>query len=191
MCLLVWLTRILFYKTKYWPVINKYFCCGFMPYKAPPPNDTTETPPSMMTSSSTPNTAPPSFMDSNRRTSDQSLPSYFHQDPSPPKYEQAIVTQIRGMRFFSDHHPSNSNSGNTRGTSNNNMVEQPIWVPIYLSQQQQQLPTAAVARNSLLVAGQQDWATETMRHQPPPSSTTSSEEGGDIVDIHQQRNSRH
>jgi hypothetical protein len=150
--LLVWLTRILFYKTKYWSTINKIFCCGRFPYK---PKQEEQV---IQESSIIPNTAPPSFHQSEmmmRRTnSTNSLPSYFNQDPSPPKYEQAIITQIRpgGSGHFFDYHlPSTSST-----------TEQPIWVPVYLSS----------TRNTYI--SHQDWATQTIRHQPVPSSNSTS-----------------
>ncbi|KAI8636605.1 hypothetical protein BD408DRAFT_85846 [Parasitella parasitica] len=137
--LAIWLVRIVFYKTKYWPWINKYFFCNFcrpaiVPLQAP-----------QLTSSltqdteSTPSSRPPSFQSNNlvlysaihqhgsnsSNSSNSSLP-YYCQDPTLPKYEQAIVTQIRGMSF-SDHHPSSSSS------STQQQHPQPIWVPLYLS----------------------------------------------------------
>lgn len=126
-CLLALSIRILFYKTKYWTIINKYLCCSLCTYR-------------QMNETGNNSTAPPSFrseMVMRSNNSSDLLPCYSNQDASPPKYEQAIVTQIRGMR---DHYPSSSG-------------QQPIWVPVYLRPQHGNYDL------------QQDWATQTMRHQ--------------------------
>lgn len=91
-CLLAVSVRILFYKTKYWTVINRYFCCSLCSTSSR--NETVD--------------APPSFHSEMvmRSNNSSDLPSYTNQDASPPKYEQAIVTQIRDMRHAD--HPSSS-----------------------------------------------------------------------------------
>ncbi|KAG2212286.1 hypothetical protein INT47_001645 [Mucor saturninus] len=132
-CLLALSVRILFYKTKYWPTINKYFCCNFWPRNN---NETID--------SSVPSSGPPSFRSEMViRSNNSDLPGYTGREVSPPKYEEAIVTQIRGARYHHNmdyHQPSSST--------------QAVWVPVY-------------ARPGSFV--QHDWATQTIRHQTLPN----------------------
>ncbi|KAL9546422.1 hypothetical protein PS6_007671 [Mucor atramentarius] len=172
--LVIWLVRIVFYKTKYWPWINRYLCCGFChpPIKPLPTASLTST----SSDSIQPDSRPPSFHSNHRPRSMQqhsihslnsshtSLPSYHCQDPSLPKYEQAIVTQIRGMSFF-DHHPSTSSS------TSSEQQQQPIWIPIYLSSSSAHNSTivSSPVFNSFL-ASNSDWARPpNRRHQPQTS----------------------
>ncbi|GAA5806212.1 hypothetical protein HPULCUR_011743 [Helicostylum pulchrum] len=61
-------------------------------------------------------TAPPSFQSEMvmRSNNSSDLPAYPNREPSPPKYQEAIVTQIRGI----DHHPSTSTQSNILYQSN-------------------------------------------------------------------------
>lgn len=104
-------------------------------------------------------------------SSNSSLPSYHCQDPSLPKYEQAIVTQIRGMSFF-DHHPSSLSSSSS---TQQQQQQQPIWIPIYLSSSSVNNSTIVSSPifNSFL-SSNSDWARPTnVRHQPLMRSQTS------------------
>ncbi|KAK4516113.1 uncharacterized protein ATC70_011075 [Mucor velutinosus] len=73
-------------------------------------------------------------------SNNEPLPSYLSPYLSPPKYEQAIVTQIRGLR----EEGSSSNSSNRSSLSHtdqyhrNNTAPLPsMWVPVYFTQQHQ------------------------------------------------------
>lgn len=61
-------------------------------------------------------TAPPSFQSEMvmRSNNSSDLPTYSNREPSPPKYQEAIVTQIRGI----GHHPSASTQSNILYQSN-------------------------------------------------------------------------
>jgi hypothetical protein len=72
------------------------------------------------------------------------LPSYFSPDPSPPKYEHAIVTQIRGLLEDSNYHYQASTSSSMNVDHHNtedsmamdhytSEFPQPMWVPIYFA----------------------------------------------------------
>ncbi|SAL99983.1 hypothetical protein [Absidia glauca] len=70
------------------------------------------------------------------------LPSYFSPDPSPPKYEHAIVTQIRGLLEDSNYqYQAGASSSMHQGYDNNSMamdhhsgaLPPPMWVPIYFT----------------------------------------------------------
>ncbi|KAK4519230.1 uncharacterized protein ATC70_009462 [Mucor velutinosus] len=180
-CLLViWLVRIVFYKTKYWPWINRYLCCGLChpPVKPLPTASLTSTSSSSMNESAQPHSRPPSFQSTqhnpmqqhsihSRNSSYTSLPSYHCQDPSLPKYEQAIVTQIRGMSFF-DHHPSAATSASASSG------QQPIWIPIYLSSSSVHNSTivSSPVFNTFL-SSNSDWARPpNTRHQPQMQSSS-------------------
>ncbi|ORZ06024.1 hypothetical protein BCR42DRAFT_427523 [Absidia repens] len=81
----------------------------------------------------------------------EALPSYFSPDPSPPKYEHAIVTQIRGLLEDSNYHyhagPSssmdldhhhhhqgyNANDDSMAMDHHSNALPPPMWVPIYFA----------------------------------------------------------
>lgn len=105
-----------------------------------------------------PSTAPPSFSSNPEMTqrhrghrmrsssfsslhSVEQLPSYFSPDPSPPKYEQAIVTQIRGlMARGAEEEDESSSSGegrNGRGSNNphdaHDPLPPPLWLPVYFT----------------------------------------------------------
>lgn len=108
-----------------------------------------------------PSTAPPSFSSNPEMTqrhrghrmrassfsslhSVEQLPSYFSPDPSPPKYEQAIVTQIRGLMARGaeeDEEGSSSSGGEGRnGRSSNHPhdahhdpLPPPLWLPVYFT----------------------------------------------------------
>jgi hypothetical protein len=104
--------------------------------------------------SSIPSSAPPSFSStppdmaivrhphvpvSNRSStgsSSEPLPSYLSPYTSPPKYEQAIVTQIRGLTH--DHSTSSSSLiNNNDGYHSSHTAPLPsMWVPVYFTQQQ-------------------------------------------------------
>ncbi|KAG0169937.1 hypothetical protein DFQ28_002774 [Apophysomyces sp. BC1034] len=60
------------------------------------------------------------------------LPSYFAPDPSPPKYEHAIVNQIRGLR--------DDNVADDPTTSNDlqhgSAIPAPLWLPVYFAPNQ-------------------------------------------------------
>lgn len=61
------------------------------------------------------------------------LPSYLSPYTLPPKYEQAIVTQIRGLRSGD----SSSSSSSSNGYHSSNTAPLPsMWVPVYFTQQQ-------------------------------------------------------
>lgn len=184
--LVIWLVRIVFYKTKYWPWISRYLCCGccYSPVKPLPTAALTSTTSTSMSESAQPHSRPPSFQSTtlhnatmslqqqqpsihSRNSSYASLPSYHCQDPSLPKYEQAIVTQIRGMSFF-DHHPSAAATSASAG--------QPIWIPIYLSSSPVHNSTivSSPAFNSFL-SSNSDWARPpNNRHQPQMQSSSQS-----------------
>ncbi|KAI8070976.1 hypothetical protein BC940DRAFT_294897 [Gongronella butleri] len=91
------------------------------------------------------------------------LPSYFSPDPSPPKYEQAIVTQIRGL--FEDsayqHHQQQQNTTAQAASSSIDMdhhahgLPPPMWLPVYFTPHQNAF---AVGR---------------LRRYPPPSALAS------------------
>ncbi|GAN09317.1 hypothetical protein MAM1_0258d08842 [Mucor ambiguus] len=185
-CVLVmWLVRIVFYKTKYWPWINRYLCCGFChpSIKPLPTASLTTTSSSSMTESAQPHSRPPSFQSNDHDTrsiqqqsihsnnsSYTSLPSYHCQDPSLPKYEQAIVTQIRGMSFF-DHHPSAATSAASASSG-----QQPIWIPIFLSSSSVHNSTivSSPVFNSFL-SSNSDWARPpNTRHLPQRQSSSQS-----------------
>ncbi|KAL1935205.1 hypothetical protein VTP01DRAFT_4345 [Rhizomucor pusillus] len=53
------------------------------------------------------------------------LPAYNSPDPSPPKYEQAIVTQIRGL-----HDPASQEPDDQQG---HGALPPPLWLPIYFT----------------------------------------------------------
>ncbi|CAO3631661.1 unnamed protein product [Mucor hiemalis] len=185
LCLVAWLIRILFYKTTYWPVINKFLCCGRCAYKSSDGS-------SNRSSTSTTRSPPPSFhstglvmrSNSNNSSHGSVLPNYFQQDPSPPKYEHAIVTQIRGMRFLN--HSSLDNDNNENSASEHQPIwvpaQQPVWMPVYISPPRQNPSNSNSFAAFISGNNSQDWATETIRHQPSPS--TEEEEETDLVDSH-------
>ncbi|EPB81524.1 hypothetical protein HMPREF1544_11762 [Mucor circinelloides 1006PhL] len=72
-------------------------------------------------------------------SNNESLPSYLSPYLSPPKYEQAIVTQIRGLREEGSSSGSNRSSlSNTDQYHRNNTAPLPsMWVPVYFTQQHQ------------------------------------------------------
>ncbi|KAF1799250.1 hypothetical protein FB192DRAFT_1395709 [Mucor lusitanicus] len=72
-------------------------------------------------------------------SNNESLPSYLSPYSSPPKYEQAIVTQIRGLREEGSSSSSNRSSlSNTDQYHRNNTAPSPsMWVPVYFTQQHQ------------------------------------------------------
>ncbi|CAO3627709.1 unnamed protein product [Mucor fragilis] len=72
-------------------------------------------------------------------SNNESLPSYLSPYLSPPKYEQAIVTQIRGLREEGSSSSSNRSSlSNTDQYHRNNTAPLPsMWVPVYFTQQHQ------------------------------------------------------
>lgn len=189
--LVIWLVRIVFYKTRFWPWINRYLCCGFChpPVKRLPTASLTSTSSADMSElSAQPHSRPSSFQSTSttqhhttmsmqqhsihsRNSSYASLPSYHCQDPSLPKYEQAIVTQIRGMSFF-DHHPSAAASA----SASSGQQQQPIWIPIYLSSSSVHNSTVVSSPvfNSFL-ASNSDWARPpNTRHQPQMRSSSHS-----------------
>ncbi|KAI9299807.1 hypothetical protein BJ944DRAFT_273876 [Cunninghamella echinulata] len=161
-------------KLQYWPMSFK---------KKQAPSSSSPSSPNLPegVSSSLPTTAPPSFRSTvssssrrpemrQRRHSTPSListssiertdplPSYFSPDPSLPKYEQAIVTQIRGLLFDDRHYhaiaSSSSSSSNTSLPTTTDHAQQqqymddetnmmmdhhtnalppPMWVPVYFT----------------------------------------------------------
>jgi hypothetical protein len=88
------------------------------------------------------------------------LPSYDQQEPSPPKYEQAIVTQIRGHHPYSETAASTSSSAAT-----------PIWIPVYINHDQPTNRTTISSPMFRTFLTSNDWAT--IRHHPPPESLRS------------------
>ncbi|KAL9541198.1 hypothetical protein MBANPS3_009263 [Mucor bainieri] len=194
-CLLViWLVRIVFYKTKYWPWINRYFCCGFChPSVKPLPTaslTSSSSSSNSMSEAAPPHSRPPSFQSNNqhntismqqhsihsRNSSYASLPSYHCQDPSLPKYEQAIVTQIRGMSFI-DHHPSAATSAAAAAAASAaSSGQQPIWIPIYLSSSS--VPNSTIVSSPVFntfLTSNSDWARPpNIRHQPQMRSSSQS-----------------
>ncbi|GAN03805.1 hypothetical protein MAM1_0048d03260 [Mucor ambiguus] len=72
-------------------------------------------------------------------SNNESLPSYLSPYLSPPKYEQAIVTQIRGLREEGSSSSSTRSSlSNTDQYHRNNTAPLPsMWVPVYFTQQHQ------------------------------------------------------
>ncbi|KAI7858304.1 hypothetical protein BDC45DRAFT_499324 [Circinella umbellata] len=62
------------------------------------------------------------------------LPSYYSPDPPPPKYEQAIVTQIRGLmaRGELDDGDDNNETGPAT-TVGHNSLPPPLWLPVYFT----------------------------------------------------------
>lgn len=127
---------------------------------------------------------------SNNSSHGSVLPNYFQQDPSPPKYEHAIVTQIRGMHYLNhpslDNNGDNSENSNTEGEAIWVPVQQPIWMPVYISPPRQSSCHGASFTGFISGNNSQDWATQNIRHQPSPSE----EEEADIVDSQQQFFSR-
>lgn len=158
LCLLILLIRVIFFKTKYWHNVNKYVFCGVC-----------SSPPRHRVVSS----QPPSFRSQNDNrsirsmssTDDETLPSYHRQDPSLPKYEQAIVTQIRGLRL-------SIGSSSTSSTSSNN-EQQPIWVPVYYNAENRQIHVNSPILSSLFYS-QEDWAAP--RHRTIVSTPEEEEE---------------
>ncbi|KAI9490209.1 hypothetical protein BDB00DRAFT_875535 [Zychaea mexicana] len=63
------------------------------------------------------------------------LPSYYSPDPSPPKYEQAIVTQIRGLMgqhaLIDDNDGGDDNDGQRQ--AGHNSLPPPLWLPVYFT----------------------------------------------------------
>ncbi|KAI8146633.1 hypothetical protein BJV82DRAFT_710709 [Fennellomyces sp. T-0311] len=97
---------------------------------------------SLASDTTVPSTAPPSFSSnppemqqrriaSSTATSIHStssrqrepLPSYYSPDPPPPKYEQAIVTQIRGLM----------QSNVDEDEAGHNSLPPPLWLPVYFT----------------------------------------------------------
>lgn len=76
-----------------------------------------------------PATLQPSIHSTRSSTSVEPLPSYLSPYPLPPKYEQAIVTQIRDLR--DDHMAGSSIDQYHHGATAPSM-----WVPVYFTQQQ-------------------------------------------------------
>lgn len=84
---------------------------------------------------SVPSTAPPSFstippemrqtVRSSSSSQGETLPSYLSPYSYPPKYEQAIVTQIRGLR---------DESSSSSAISDHHTVPS-MWVPVYFTNQ--------------------------------------------------------
>ncbi|KAL9545647.1 hypothetical protein MBANPS3_007050 [Mucor bainieri] len=73
-------------------------------------------------------------------SNNESLPSYLSPYLSPPKYEQAIVTQIRGLRDEGSSSSSSNRSSlsNTDQYHRNNTAPLPsMWVPVYFTQPHQ------------------------------------------------------
>jgi hypothetical protein len=68
-------------------------------------------------------------------SNNEMLPSYLSPYSSPPKYEQAIVTQIRGL--MEEGSSSNSASSTTDQYHRDNTAPLPsMWVPVYFTQHQ-------------------------------------------------------
>ncbi|KAI8637581.1 hypothetical protein BD408DRAFT_436849 [Parasitella parasitica] len=66
-------------------------------------------------------------------SNNEPLPSYLSPYPTPPKYEQAIVTQIRGLR----EEGSSSSSSTVDQYHRDNTAPLPsMWVPLYFTQHQ-------------------------------------------------------
>ncbi|CEP14193.1 hypothetical protein [Parasitella parasitica] len=66
-------------------------------------------------------------------SNNEPLPSYLSPYPTPPKYEQAIVTQIRGLR---EEESSSSSSSTADQYHRDNAAPIPsMWVPVYFTQQ--------------------------------------------------------
>ncbi|KAF7725189.1 hypothetical protein EC973_000355 [Apophysomyces ossiformis] len=136
---------------KYW-MKSKYWPAGWWPRPKQRPESV---------SSSVPSSAPPSFATnppemrernssspaSHRLRNDgqqfsgrssahstlnqEPLPSYFAPDPSPPKYEHAIVTQIRGWRDdpMVEDQPADD-------LPHSNAISAPLWLPVYFGPNQ-------------------------------------------------------
>jgi hypothetical protein len=156
LCLLILLIRIVFFKTKYWKVINKYLFCGVCssPPRTRPPSFRTFTSSQLQTRS----------IHSHADSDIDVLPSYHRQDPSLPKYEQAIVTQIRGLRL------SIGSSSSSSATE-----QQPIWVPVYVSREQNDIHVSSPIFNSFFSGSNiQDWAAP--RHRTIASTEESDDE---------------
>ncbi|ORX55697.1 hypothetical protein DM01DRAFT_1335093 [Hesseltinella vesiculosa] len=67
-------------------------------------------------------------------TCSEPLPSYFSPEPSPPKYEQAIVSQIRGLLEDSSYTLGASSSD--ADPLHSQTLPPPIWVPVYFTPHQ-------------------------------------------------------
>lgn len=68
-------------------------------------------------------------------SNNETLPSYLSPYSSPPKYEQAIVTQIRGLREEGSSSSSISSSIDRYHRDNTAPVPS-MWVPVYFTQHQ-------------------------------------------------------
>ncbi|GAA5812417.1 hypothetical protein MFLAVUS_005872 [Mucor flavus] len=79
-----------------------------------------------------PTTLQPSIHSTRSSTSVEPLPSYLSPYPLPPKYEQAIVTQIRDLR--DDH--MGSSAGSSMDQYHHGATAPSMWVPVYFTQQQ-------------------------------------------------------
>lgn len=114
-----------------------------IPNSAPPSFRSTA--PEMTCITTTTNERPGTATRSSSRSSrgGEALPSYFSPDPSPPKYEHAIVTQIRGLLEDSNYQyqAGASSSSMHQGYDGNSMamdhhsgaLPPPMWVPIYFT----------------------------------------------------------
>ncbi|KAI9357513.1 hypothetical protein BD770DRAFT_388902 [Pilaira anomala] len=171
-----------------------------------PPLHTTTTvslPPSVI--SSIPSSAPPSFSSvppdmavlrhphpripsSSTRSSLEPLPSYLSPYPPPPKYEQAIVTQIRDLREEDPITTSSSSSADTAADTavaaaatmirTHDPPPPSMWVPIYFTQ-----PQAVINFRRAVNSGQvfgftpsshSYWLQQQQQFTPPPQEQPSS-----------------
>lgn len=157
--LFILLARTIYYKPKLLTHILSYCCCCRVP--------------------KTPISRPPSYQVV-RQPTIEILPSYDQQEASPPKYEHAIVTQIR-----SHHHPSYY-SNNDASTSSS-LSATPIWIPVYVNHDQ---PTNRMTVSSPLFQTfltSNDWATVSHHPLSPASSLITEEANNEHEDAEERR----
>ena len=78
----------------------------------------------------------PTSARSSTGSSVEPLPSYLTPYPLPPKYEQAIVTQIRDLRDDTGMSNASSSTALDQYHQNNTAPLPSMWVPVYFTQQQ-------------------------------------------------------
>ncbi|KAI8342609.1 hypothetical protein BC941DRAFT_413284 [Chlamydoabsidia padenii] len=130
--ILGWLFR-LWKRSRYWPSFKQpvRLTCS-TPNSAPPSfrsTAATAAVPEMTCITDRPSSTRSSSGSSNSRGGGEPLPSYFSPDPSPPKYEHAIVTQIRGLLEDGNYQYQASSSTDHQSGA----LPPPMWVPIYFT----------------------------------------------------------
>ncbi|KAI9313233.1 hypothetical protein BX666DRAFT_2030607 [Dichotomocladium elegans] len=105
------------------------------------------------------------------------LPSYFSPDPSPPKYEQAIVTQIRGLMAARGTDEGNEENA-TEQYQHNDPLPPPMWLPIYFTPNQSAFSFGRLRRHPPFAAS------SSSRAQTGASSSSSSA----AISAHEQDN---